>query len=165
MIELRRGTPEDGPALLALFDEAVEWLLARGQPEQWGSEPWSEDERRSGFVLDLAREEGFVVAEEDGEMVGASVVGERMPYAPEADEPELYLRLLITSRRHRGRDIGGLLVERAREATRAAGVSLLRVDCYAAPGLIAWYERHGFTSVQNVPVGDVEVRVLAQRVD
>jgi GNAT superfamily N-acetyltransferase len=164
MIELRQGGPADTDALLGLFDEAVRWLVARGQPEQWGSVPWSESERHRAFVADLAGHERFVVAEEDGEVVGASVVGEPMPYAPAPTEPEHYLRLLITSRRHRGRDIGGLLVDRAVADARAAGVLVLRVDCYAAPGLIAWYEAHGFTGVQTVPVGDVEVRILEQRV-
>lgn len=164
MVELRRGTPEDEQALLDLFDEAVAWLVERGQPEQWGSEPWSGSERHRAFVADLARSEGFVVAEEDGEVVGATVVGEPMPYAPPPREPELYLRLLITSRRRRGRDLGGLLVDNVLQAARDAGVGLVRVDCFAAPGLIAWYERHGFVGTETVPVGTVEVRVLEQRV-
>jgi GNAT superfamily N-acetyltransferase len=164
MVELRPGTPEDEQRLLELFDEAVRWLVERGQPEQWGSEPWSGSERHREFVADLARHEGFVVAVEDGEVVGATVVGEPMPYAPPPREPELYLRLLITSRRHRGRDLGGLLVENVLQAARDAGVGLVRVDCYASPGLIAWYERHGFVGTETIPVGNVEVRVLEQRV-
>jgi GNAT superfamily N-acetyltransferase len=115
-------------------------------------------------VADLARHEGFFVAEEDGETVGALVLGEPMPYAPPPREPEVYIRLLLTSRRHRGRDIGGLLVERARQAARDAGVSMLRVDCYAAPTLVAWYESQGFVGVETIPVGTVEVRILEQRV-
>lgn len=164
MIELRRGSPDDELTLLTLFDEAVAWLVERGQPEQWGSDPWSESERHRTAVADMAARPGFVIAEEDGEPVGALIVGERMPYAPEAPEPELYVRLLITSRSRRGHDLGGLLVERAREEARASGVELLRVDCYAAPTLIAWYERHGFSAVERVAVGAVEVCVLAQRV-
>jgi GNAT superfamily N-acetyltransferase len=164
MVELRRGTPGDEQALLDLFDEAVRWLVERGQPEQWGSDPWSGSERHREFVADLARHEGFFVAEEDDEVVGALVTGEPMPYAPAPREPEVYVRLLVTSRRHRGRDIGGLLVERARQIARDAGVSLLRVDCYAAPTLVAWYERQGFVAVERVPVGTVEVCILEQRV-
>jgi GNAT superfamily N-acetyltransferase len=164
MVELRAGTPQDEQALLDLFDEAVGWLVERGQPEQWGSEPWSESDRHREFVADLARHEGFVVAEEDGEPVGALVLGEPMPYAPAPREPEVYIRLLLTSRRHRGRNIGGLLVERARQAARDAGVSMLRVDCYAAPALVAWYESQGFVGVETIPVGTVEVRILEQRV-
>src|SRR4051812_50101693 len=38
---IRPGGPEDAQALLALFDEAVDWLAERGQTGQWGSEPFS----------------------------------------------------------------------------------------------------------------------------
>jgi GNAT superfamily N-acetyltransferase len=164
VIELRQGSLGDAPALFALFDEAVAWLVERGQPEQWGSAPWSGSERHRVAVLEMAAQPGLVIAEEDGTPVGALIVGERMPYAPAVDEPELYVRLLITSRAQHGRDLGGLLVERARAEARRAGVSLLRVDCYAAPTLIAWYERHGFSAVERVAVGAVEVCVFEQRV-
>jgi GNAT superfamily N-acetyltransferase len=60
--------------------------------------------------------------------------------------PELYVQALVTSRRHAGQDVGGALIRRAVEEARAAGVTLLRVDCWAdAPGLVGWYERQGFS--------------------
>lgn len=37
--QIRSGGHEDAPWLLALFDEAIEWLVARGQAGQWGAEP------------------------------------------------------------------------------------------------------------------------------
>jgi GNAT superfamily N-acetyltransferase len=65
---------------------------------------------------------------------------------PAADEPERYIEALVTSRRHAGQDVGGRLVRHAVGLARAAEVSLLRVDCWGdAPGLVAWYERQGFT--------------------
>jgi GNAT superfamily N-acetyltransferase len=164
VIQLRPGTPDDLDALLGLFDEAVEWLVARGQPEQWGSEAWSGSERHRAFVTEMASHPGLVIAEEDGAVVGASIVGEPMPYAPAPTSPELYLRLLITSRRHRGRDIGRLLLDQVFQRAREAGVPVVRVDCYNAPGLVGWYESQGFVSTQTVPVGPVEVRILEQRV-
>ncbi|HEX6340925.1 hypothetical protein [Umezawaea sp.] len=39
----RRGDRQDLDLLLAFFDEAVEWTVARGRPTQWGIEPWSTD--------------------------------------------------------------------------------------------------------------------------
>jgi GNAT superfamily N-acetyltransferase len=159
----RPGSREDAPALLALFDEAVSWLVARGQPGQWGAEPWSESERHREFVADLASS-GLTVAEDGGDVVGALVVGEPMRYVEPADEPELYIRLLITSRRRAGEGLGSRLVELAREDARARGVELLRVDCYAAPPLVAWYESQGFEVVAPLHVGEWEGRLLAQRV-
>ena len=59
--------------------------------------------------------------------------------------PELYVQALVTSRRHAGQDVGGALIRHAVAEARAAGLPLLRVDCWAdAPGLVGWYERQGF---------------------
>jgi GNAT superfamily N-acetyltransferase len=128
--------------------------VARGQTGQWGSEPFGADPKRVEQIRTFAASGSLFVAEDpDGSAVGALIVGERMPYAPEADEPELYVRLLITSRRHAGRGIGSLLVDRALEIARAAGVELVRVDCWAgAPRLVAWYEEQGFVPVQPLTV-------------
>jgi GNAT superfamily N-acetyltransferase len=144
---IRAGGPEDVPAVLALFDEAVDWLVARGQTGQWGSEPFSSRDSAVARIAEWAAAGGlrmFVSA--DGEPVGALVLGARPPWVAPADEPERYIEALVTSRRHSGEDVGGALIRRAVEETRAAGVPLLRVDCWGdAPGLVAWYERQGFT--------------------
>src|SRR6185436_5960728 len=36
---IQQGTAADTGRLVALFDDAVAWLVARGQTGQWGSEP------------------------------------------------------------------------------------------------------------------------------
>jgi hypothetical protein len=38
---MRPGEPRDAATVLALWDKAVRWLVARGQVGQWGSEPVS----------------------------------------------------------------------------------------------------------------------------
>ena len=48
-MRIRRGGPADADAVIGLFDEAVLWMVARGQTGQWGAEPMS---RGSGFVRD-----------------------------------------------------------------------------------------------------------------
>jgi hypothetical protein len=45
-MRIREGTPADAGAVLALFDEAVRWLVARGQTGQWGTEPFSSVDAR-----------------------------------------------------------------------------------------------------------------------
>ena len=35
-MKIRSGGAADVPLVLALMDEAVEWVVARGQTEQWG---------------------------------------------------------------------------------------------------------------------------------
>jgi GNAT superfamily N-acetyltransferase len=135
------------PAVLGLFDEAVDWLVTRGQTGQWGTEPFSSRESAISRIVEWAGGGGLWMAEAaDGTPVGALVVGARPPWVAAADEPERYVEALVTSRRHAGQDVGGELVRHAVEVARAAGVSLLRVDCWGdAPGLVGWYERQGFT--------------------
>jgi ribosomal protein S18 acetylase RimI-like enzyme len=143
---IRAGTAADAPTVVALLDEAVAWLVARGQTGQWGTEPWSASERRVEQLAALAGGGGLRIAEDAaGEPLGALGLGDRHPWVEPAPVPELYVTLLVTSRRHAGQDVGGGLIRRAVEEARAAGLQLLRVDCWAdAPGLVGWYERQGF---------------------
>jgi GNAT superfamily N-acetyltransferase len=145
-LNIRHGSVADTPLLLDLFDEAVAWLVARGQPDQWGERPWSSRPEYVAFVEGLACSGGLWVAELDGEPVGALVVGERPGHVPPIDLSELYVNLLLTSRRHAGKQLGARLVGVAIDEARAADRDVLRVDCWAgAPTLIAWYQRQGFT--------------------
>jgi GNAT superfamily N-acetyltransferase len=145
-MRIRRGGSPDAAAVIALFDEAVEWLVARGQTGQWGSAPMSGNERLVARVHGWAAGDGLWMAEEEnGRAAGALVVGERPEHVHPVDESELYIELLLSSRALAGRGIGAALVAHARDLARAAGVPLLRVDCWAgAPSLVAFYERQGF---------------------
>jgi len=164
-VRIREGSSGDVPAVLALFDEAVEWMVARGQPGQWGSEPLSTRPAHIERVEAWSRSGGLRIAETDeGEPVGALVVGDRHPFIPEAGEPELYVVLLLTSRRHAGKDIGGELVHRALDEARVAGLELVRVDCWAgAPRLVRWYEEQGFVKTEGFAVGEWQGQIFEQR--
>ena len=152
-LNIRDGSVADTRLLLDMFDEAVAWLVECGQPGQWGERPWSSRPETLAFVDKLACSGGLRIAELDGEPVGALVVGERPGHVPPVDLPELYVNLLLTSRRHAGKQIGGRLVEVAIDDARAADLDMLGVDCWAgAPTLIAWYRSQGFT-----PNGTFEV--------
>lgn len=155
MVQFRAGSSEDSRAVLALFDANIAWLVERGRSDQWGSEPWSEDPRRADFVRDLLASGVVTIAEIDGEVVGASVVTDHpMPYVPSIEEPERYLKLLIASPVHRGRQIGHRLIELAREHTIAEGIGILRVDCWAGGDrrLVGYYVSEGFTPTQEIEV-------------
>ena len=155
MVQFRTGSGEDTDAVLALFDANVAWLSERGRSAQWGSEPWSESPKLTGFVQDLLASGEVTIVEDDGVVVGASVVTDHpMPYVPPIDEPERYLKLLIASPQHRGEKIGHRLIERARELTVASDVQLLRVDCWAGGDrrLVSYYIGEGFTPTQEIEV-------------
>jgi len=159
-LRIRPGDERDEGAVLALFDEAIAWLVARGQTGQWGALPFSQREDARDRVHQFAVGGGLHVGECDGRAVAALVVGEAPAYAPKLAAPELYIPLLLTSRRLAGRDIGGALVRVAVDLARRRGAVVVRVDCWAgAPGLIAWYERQGFVCCgsfeQNGWVGQI----------
>jgi GNAT superfamily N-acetyltransferase len=145
-VRIRRGSVADAPLLLALFDEAVAWLVARGQPGQWGSEPWSARPRAVARVYEWSQSPGLRIAEDGrGNPLGALVLGAHPPHVEPTDEPERYVEALVTSRAHAGRGVGARLVAAAADEAREAGAAVLRVDCWAgAPPLVAWYERQGF---------------------
>ncbi|MFE5720947.1 GNAT family N-acetyltransferase [Streptomyces erythrochromogenes] len=168
-IRIRPGGPADAPALLDMLDSAVAWMNARGNTEQWGTTPYS---RRPGGPERVERyttENTPYVAELDGVPVGALVLDHgpspQLPIAP-AGEPERYVRLLVSDRRHAGRGIGAALLAHAAEETRRAGIALLRVDCWAGGGgeLVAFYERNGFAPAERFLSGDWPGQVLARRV-
>lgn len=165
-MRLRRGVPDDAPELLRMFDEAIVWLTERGSADQWGTRPWSEIPARVEMVHRLA-EEGLWIAEIDDTTAGALIISETAPeYAPPVDEREIYVRLLLTDRRHSGRNVGGRLLDHARAQARSSGISLVRVDCWSGGdgSLIRYYEGRGFTPTVRVPVKDREVQVFEDRV-
>jgi GNAT superfamily N-acetyltransferase len=154
-VSIRRGDDRDVPAVLALFDEAVAWLAARGQSEQWGDRPFSERPQNVERAERWASDGGLWIAELDGEPVGMLVLGdEAYPWVTPVDEAEVYVQALVTARAQAGRDVGGGLVRHAFEQARERGIGLVRVDCWAgAPRLVRWYEEQGFTRTETFTVG------------
>ena len=112
-IDIRKGSPADEQTLLRLFDEAVAWMVARGQSAQWGDRPFSERPETRRRVHEMAQHEGLWIAERDGASVGALIVGARPAHVHPIGARELYIELLISSRAHARNDIGGHLVRRA----------------------------------------------------
>ncbi|MEU8892250.1 GNAT family N-acetyltransferase [Streptomyces sp. NPDC048442] len=169
-IRIRPGTPTDVPAVLDMLDGAVAWMNARGNTQQWGTTPYSQKpggvERVQRYVTECVA----YVAELDGTPVGALVMDSgpspQVPAIPVAEEPERYVRLLITDRTHAGLGVGAALLTHAVAETQRAGVQLLRVDCWAGGGgeLVAYYERNGFTATDPFLMGDWPGMVLARRV-
>jgi GNAT superfamily N-acetyltransferase len=159
------GSAADAPALLALFDDAVAWLVARGQTGQWGTEPFSARPAQVARVEGWAAGGGLWLARADGEVAGAIVVGDAHDYVPAATVPELYVQVLLTASAFRGRGVGAALVSHAEGLARDGGAEQLRVDCWAGvDALPAAYERLGFARVGSFDVdgwpGAVLVRPL-----
>jgi GNAT superfamily N-acetyltransferase len=153
---VRRGRETDAETILGLWDAAIAWLVARGQTEQWGSEPASGRASCREAVQEWASGQGLRIAELDAEPVGASVVVESCPsYVPTTELRESYLLFLVADRAHAGHGVGVTLVEGAAREARVRGSQLLRVDCWAgAPDLVRWYERSGFVKTDTFTAND-----------
>ncbi|TVT57412.1 GNAT family N-acetyltransferase [Amycolatopsis rhizosphaerae] len=164
-MEIRPGGESDYTTVLSWFDEAVEWLVARGSEGQWGTEPWTGNPEREKRVREFVGGGGLYIGEADGIPVGALVLGERLPYTPPVDEPELYVVLLLTSRRRKGHGVGSALLAFAKEEATRRGVGLLRVDCWSGGDgkLVEYYRSQGFTPTVEVPVRDTSVQVFEYR--
>ncbi|RDW89519.1 hypothetical protein BP6252_01551 [Coleophoma cylindrospora] len=196
-VTLRPGTVEDAPAMLRLMDIATDWLVKKGQSGQWGTERHSDNPARIKQAIELAESGGTWIAvdsnwsssrtedgfsgsestdnsgEEDEELsiingvVGGLTVGQANTYVQPATEPELYVRYLATDRASSGKGIGTLLLEQARTLARKAGVSLLRLDCYAggSGGLVRYYESQGFERMETFDINGWPGQILIQRLD
>jgi N-acetylglutamate synthase-like GNAT family acetyltransferase len=182
-----RATVDDVPKVLHLLDAAVKWLVSRDRVGQWGAAPFSENSKRAeqlreyattglGLWLAIKMADDTVISNiqpqtMNGEapvIMGALAVGEKMPYVTSVSEPELYVRLLVTDRQWAGNKIGERLLDHARDLANGAGVSLLRVDCYAGGDgkLIQYYESQGFKRSELLNLeGHWPCQVLAQRLD
>lgn len=163
MTSIRPATPADADAVLRLFDDAIAWFVAIGNTGQWGSEPFSSQPRQVERVRGWVGEAGSWVAEHpEAGVVGFLALGEATEYVPAATEPELYVRVLIGSRDPRAKGTGRLLLGFADGQARAAGVDLLRVDCYAGGtgDLIRFYESCGYRPTATFTVGAWPGQVL-----
>lgn len=166
-VVIRSGEPADADLLLGFFDEAVAWLVARGSSGQWGTEPWSEVPKHVEWVKGMAADPGLRILLAGGEPAGALVVTEEPgPHVPKAVERELYIRLLITSRRFAGQRVGARLIEYALDEAGRRGIELVRVDCWAGGdgALQRYYESRGFKPAARFDANGWPGQVLEQRV-
>ena len=151
---VRPGTLSDVKPVLGLMDGATRWLVGLGRTGQWGTEPHSTNPRRLTAMMRWVPQGHLHVAEIDGDVAGAIVVGEAPENIPVVYEPELYVNLLVTDRARQGRGLGGTLLDHARMLAVRRGIGLLRVDCYAGDdqALVGWYRRQGFTPTETFTV-------------
>jgi GNAT superfamily N-acetyltransferase len=144
-LQIRPGGIEDEAAVLALFDETIDWLVQRGLIGQWGEQPFSERPDMRERVRETLSDNEVRIAEHDGRPVGVLAVGACPPYVPGNPVPELYVMLLLSSRGLAGQRIGARLLELACQLARQRGRRMVRVDCWAdSPRLVKFYEDEGF---------------------
>lgn len=163
---IRRATEQDVPAVLALFDEVIAWFVETGNQGQWGTEPWSAQSHQAARIREACALPGVWVAEDQtGHVQGALILGEALPYVAPAREPEVYVRVLISSRDPQVRGLGRGLLGFADDQARRAGVQQLRVDCYGGGtgALVRFYESCGYERLATFQVEDWPGQLLGRR--
>jgi GNAT superfamily N-acetyltransferase len=141
-VRVRRGTSEDVPALLALFDE-----LETLQRE------WRVFTPRPGFADDVARryrqavdrpDVVVLVAEADDEIVGMAHGEARTP-SRFSDERALHLSGVVVRSDFRGRGVGRALVAEAGRFAAERGVPWVTLNTFAPNrGSAEFWESLGF---------------------
>jgi GNAT superfamily N-acetyltransferase len=164
-VKIRPGGPDDLATVLAIVDDAVDWLVLRGSGGQWGTEPWSERQNNVERIEKMASDGGMWIAEIDGVPTGMLHTSESSPtYAPPVDRRELYVHFLVASRDYAGRGVGRTLLDFARDQARQRGIELVRVDCWAGGdgALVRYYVDAGFTRTTEYNLGDWQGQIFEQ---
>ncbi|KAA2261361.1 GNAT family N-acetyltransferase [Solihabitans fulvus] len=162
---IRPGSIADVDTVVALFDEAVRWLVGQDRTGQWGTDSFSGSPKRVEQVRTWAAGGGMWLAENDGLTTGSVTLGEAPDYVPPTDVPELYVAALVGGREPAARGAGRQLLAHARAEAERLGVERVRVDCYAGDdgALVQFYVSAGFTPTDTFLVGDWPGQVLEQR--
>jgi GNAT superfamily N-acetyltransferase len=142
-VNVRRATPEDVPALVALFQE-----LDRMQSD------WRVFTPRPGFYDEVGakyreamstRDAVVLVAEDDDEVVGMAYGEVRVP-SRFSDERALELSAVVVRTGYRGRGVGRELVREAATFASDVGVDWIELKTFAPnQGAMVFWDALGFT--------------------
>lgn len=133
----------DGPRLVALREEAAQWLTDRGITQ------WAPGEVGLAEVANqLATGEWFVLRRE-----GRVVAAVRLLFSDESvwgphSGGAVYVHGLVVDRAAAGQGLGAALLRWAEERCRRTGRELLRLDCVESNAALRdYYARAGFAEV------------------
>lgn len=167
------GNEDDLVNILALWDEAVAWLVAKGIEGQWGSTPFSQlPAMRERCLSWLRNGELFIAREGDaygGPIVATLALVATIPhYAASAWGPApdkgLYLEAFTTARIRHGSGLGRALLTWAEAYTLEQGKTVLRLDCWAEnEALQAYYRGAGFQPRGTFRLGNWEGQMFEKR--
>jgi len=142
-VKVRQATPEDVPALVALFQELdrmqSDWRVFTPRPGFY-------DEVGAKYQEAMQTENAVVlVAEDEGEIVGMAYGEVRIP-SRFSDERALELSGVVVRTGYRGRGVGRALVQEAARFAGETGVEWVELKTFAPnQGAMAFWEGLGFT--------------------
>jgi GNAT superfamily N-acetyltransferase len=163
-LNLRQATAEDTPALLSLMDSVLEWLVAHGRSEQWGTLPFSQIPGFPERVTDWASQGVITLAERNGGCAGfiaiAPLVPPRIPTGL-VPEGSMFVHTVMSDRGPDGRDVGPALMNEAERRARTHEAPALALDHWARSAELARiYDKRGYVKVAEYDddQGDKTVR-------
>jgi ribosomal protein S18 acetylase RimI-like enzyme len=143
-LKVRQATPEDVPALVALFQELdrmqSDWRVFTPRPGFY-------DEVGLKYREAMSTENAVVVVAEgdEGEIVGMAYGEVRIP-SRFSDERALELSGVVVRTGYRGRGVGRALVQEAARFAGEMGVEWVELKTFAPnQGAMAFWEGMGFT--------------------
>jgi GNAT superfamily N-acetyltransferase len=150
-IDLRQATADDIPDLLVLMDSILEWLVAQGRSEQWGTVPFSQIPGFPGRVTDWVSQGVITLAERNGKCVGllaaAPVVPPRIP-AGLIPAGSIFVHTVMSDRGPEGRGVGSVLMNEAELRARTQKAPALALDHWAGSAELARiYDQRGYVKV------------------
>jgi len=170
---LMLGHEDDLFNILALWDETVAWLVAKGIEGQWGMTPFSQlPAMRERCLSWLRNGELFIARESDTysrSIVATLALVDTIPgYAVNAWGPVLdtglYLEAFTTARIRHGSGLGRALLEWAEAYTLEQGKTVLRLDCWAGNEVLqAYYRAAGFQPRGIFRLGSWEGQMFEKR--
>jgi len=139
---IRQATVNDAPALAATLIEAADWVRRLD-----GTVMWVEGELEEHRVRAEAEAGMFVVAEAEGEIVGAIRFQlDDQLFWPDIDgRDSAFVHRLAVRRSHAGQGVSSALLQWSVDRARELGKRYLRLDCDAdRTRLRELYEGFGF---------------------
>ena len=139
---IRQATGNDAPALAATLIEAADWVRRLD-----GTVMWVEGELEEHRVRAEAEAGMFVVAEAEGEIVGAIRFQlDDQLFWPDIDgRDSAFVHRLAVRRSHAGQGVSSALLQWSVDRARELGKRYLRLDCDAdRTRLRELYEGFGF---------------------
>jgi ribosomal protein S18 acetylase RimI-like enzyme len=161
-------TDEDGlPAVLDVLEDAAGWLASIGH-EAWpvGSFAAAGTRERRQVVDALETGELYLVTIAGDPAATMSLFEQDERFWPGAPRNALYVHKLAVRRRFAGIGVGEAMLAWAERRARERRKPYLRLDTDPDnPGILAYYERHGFRRVGDAVDGDLHVALLERMLD
>jgi predicted N-acetyltransferase YhbS len=162
---IEQATIDDLPAILAMRQEASDWLAKQGI-NQWAA-AWPTPEAQSERILSSIRAgETWMVRDNDGSTAATvaldSFSDPKLWTPAEQQQPSMYLHRLIVRRKYSG--LGTDVIEWACKRAGELGNDWVRIDVWTDNvGLHRYYELRGFRHVRTLDLSDYPSGALFQR--